>query len=397
VVVPPPEGAGEVAAAVATLPGGGLLVAGTALPSAGGTAALLLRFRPDGRLDPAFGSGGRVWTDQAAAVDPALEVPRDPAVGDLAVFALAVAADGGIVTGGLAERGAGSGFALLRHLPDGRLDRRFGSGGLVVTDRGIAAGASVSALALRPDGTIVAAGNAGDRAVLARYLPDGRPDPSFGREGSLIVGAGLISAWALELDERGRMVVAGQGGVVGGPYDVAVARFLPDGSPDPSFGGDGVVTTDFGSTGERAAAVALQPDGSVVAAGSSGASFAVVRYLADGTQDSAFGQGGVVTAGPGIGAGQALVAGPDGRLVVAGGEVTPDRGRQVAVAHYRPGGDLETLVTTDVVPGRPEEAWAAVRQGDGKLVVAGGSFTGEYSWEAGPASVILVRYAAKAQ
>jgi hypothetical protein len=57
VVVPPPEGAGEVAAAVATLPGGGLLVAGTALPSAGGTAALLLRFRPDGRLDPAFGSG----------------------------------------------------------------------------------------------------------------------------------------------------------------------------------------------------------------------------------------------------------------------------------------------------------------------------------------------------
>jgi hypothetical protein len=69
----------------------------------------------------------------------------------------------------------------------------------------------------------------------------------------------------------------------------------------------------------------------------------------------------------------------------------------VAVGHYRPDGGLEALVTTDVVPDRPEEAWAAVRQADGKLVVAGGSFTGAYSWEAGPASVILVRYAAKAQ
>jgi uncharacterized delta-60 repeat protein len=397
VVVPPPEGAGEVAAAVAALPDGGLVVAGTALPSAGGTTALLLRFRPDGHLDPAFGSGGRVWTDQASSAHPILEAPRDIAVGNLAVYALALQPDGRIVSGGQAERAAGTGFALLRHLPDGRLDRQFGSGGLVLTDRGITASASLSAIVLLADGRIVAAGNSGDRAVLARYLPDGRPDSSFGREGSLVVGAGLISAWALAVDDDGRLVVAGQGGVVGGPYDVAVARFLPDGSPDASFGGDGVVTTDFGSTGERAAAVTLQPDGSVVAAGSSGASFALVRYLADGRPDPGFGRDGLVTAGPGIGAGQALVAEPDGRLVLAGAEVTPSRGRQVAVGHYRPDGGLEALVTTDVVPDRPEEAWAAVRQADGKLVVAGGSFTGAYSWEAGPASVILVRYAAKAQ
>jgi uncharacterized delta-60 repeat protein len=417
VVVPPPEGAGEVAAAVAALPDGGLVVAGTALPSTGGTVALLLRFRPDGRLDPAFGSGGRVWTDQASAVLPALEAPRDVAAGNLAVFALALQPDGRIVTAGRAERGVSDSFALLRHLPDGRLDRDFGSGGLVVTDLGVGTDDSVSAVALQPDGRIVVAGNSGDRAVLARYLPDGRPDPSFGREGSLVVGAGLIYAWALALQgdgeitarvgegaptsggagvqgtRRERIIVAGQGGVLGGPYDFAVARYLPDGRPDPSFSGDGVVTTDLGSTGERAAAVAVRPDGTVVAAGSSGASFAVVRYLADGRPDPAFGADGVVTAGPDIGAGQALVGEPDGRLVVAGGEVTP-RGRQVAVARYRPDGGMEALVTTDVVPDRPEEAWAAVRQADGKLVVAGGSFTGEFAWEAGPASVILVRYAA---
>jgi uncharacterized delta-60 repeat protein len=318
---------------------------------------------------------------------------RDIAAGNLAVFALALQPDGRIVTAGRAERGAGNDFALLRHLPDGRLDRSFGSGGLVVTDLGVTSDDSVSALALQLDGRIVVAGNSGDRPVLARYLPDGRHDPSFGREGSLIVGAGLISAWALALGNDGRIVIGGQGGVLGGPYDFAVARYLPDGALDTSFDGDGVVTTDLGSTGERAAAVAVQPDGTVVAAGSSGASFAVVRYRPDGRPDPAFGAGGVVTAGPDIGAGQALVGEPDGRLVVAGGQVTPI-GRQVAVARYRPDGALEALVTTDVVPDRPEEAWAAARQADGKLVVAGGSFTGEFAWEAGPASVILVRYAA---
>lgn len=393
VVVPPPEGAGEVAAAVATLPDGGLVVGGTALPSTGGSVALLLRFRPDGGLDPAFGSGGRVWTDQASAALPALETPRDAAAGNLAVFALALQPDGRIVTAGMAERGAGESFAILRHLPDGRLDRGFGSGGLVMTDLGATTDDSVSALALQPDGRILAAGNSGDRPVLVRYLPDGRLDPSFGREGIAFIGAGLISAWALALGDDGRIVVAGQGGVLGGPYDIAVARYLPHGAPDPSFSGDGVVTTDLGSTGERAAAVAVGSDGAVVAAGSSGASFAVVRYLADGRPDPAFGADGVVTAGPAIGAGQALVGEPDGRLVVAGGELTTT-GRQLAVARYRSDGGLEALLTTDVVPDRPEEAWAAARQADGKLVVAGGTLTGEFDWGAGPASVILVRYAA---
>jgi uncharacterized delta-60 repeat protein len=396
VVIPPPEGAGEVAAAVAALPGGELVVAGTALPADGGSVAMLLRLRSDGHLDPGFGSGGRVWTDQAAALASPAEDSRSLAVGDLAVFALALQADGAIITAGQADRGARSSFALLRHLPDGRLDRTFGSGGLVVTDLGVAADASLAALALQPDGRIVAAGNWGDRAVLARYLPDGAPDPSFGGDGILIVGAGLISAWALALQDDGRIVVAGQGGVVGGPYDLAVARYLPDGRPDSSFGGDGVVTTDLGSTGERAAAVSVRDDGSVVAAGSSGATFAVARYLPDGRPDPAFGTGGVVTAGPDIGAGQALVSEPDGRLILAGGQVTPT-GRQVAVARYLPDGALEALITTDVVPHQPEEAWAATRQSDGKVVVAGGSFSGAFEWEAGVASVILVRYAANAQ
>jgi hypothetical protein len=63
----------------------------------------------------------------------------------------------------------------------------------------------------------------------------------------------------------------------------ALVRLEPDGSPDPTFGTNGVVTTDFGVGGsEEILAIAIQPDGRIVAVGSSSSSagrrFAVARY-----------------------------------------------------------------------------------------------------------------------
>ena len=53
----------------------------------------------------------------------------------------------------------------------------------------------------------------------------------------------------------------------------ALARYLPNGTLDPSFSGDGTVLTDFGSGRSTVAyALALQPDGKIVVAGSSSAS-----------------------------------------------------------------------------------------------------------------------------
>src|SRR4051812_17849753 len=76
---------------------------------------------------------------------------------------------------------------------------------------------------------------------------------------------------------------------------------LNGGDLDPTFGNGGKVVTDLGPLG-FATGVALQLDGKVVAAGSSGGKFALVRYLPDGSLDSGFGSGGVVTTAIGSGA-----------------------------------------------------------------------------------------------
>ena len=83
----------------------------------------------------------------------------------------------------------------------------------------------------------------------------------------------------------------------GANTDFALMRFLPDGRPDPTFGTAGRVTTDFGRQ-EEARAVALQPDGRIVVAGRismpvpvQGALFFVIalaRYMPDGSLDPTF-------------------------------------------------------------------------------------------------------------
>ena len=94
--------------------------------------------------------------------------------------AVAVQPDGKIVVAGLAATVAGqiTDFALVRYNPDGTLDQSFGNHGIVTTDIG---GDDVAvALAIQADGKIVAAGTAGEHIALARYMPDGSLDPTFG-------------------------------------------------------------------------------------------------------------------------------------------------------------------------------------------------------------------------
>ncbi|MGH9034891.1 MAG: hypothetical protein ACRD0O_03940, partial [Acidimicrobiia bacterium] len=215
VVVTPPPDAGEWAAAHAVQPDGSVVVAGTAAPARSGYAFLVLRVLPDGRLDPGFGSGGRVWTDLVTVGWPVLDGAVAGGVvslGSSAAYAVAVQPDGSIVVAGTTSSGASTAWALIRYLPDGRLDDGFGSGGLVVTDFEATTDDVASTLVLLPDGRIVAAGRSGDRFALARYLPDGQLDPSFGTAGLVTTGQGLVAGLAARLDPAGRIVLAGQGG-----------------------------------------------------------------------------------------------------------------------------------------------------------------------------------------
>jgi len=304
--------------------------------------------------------------------------------------------DGKLVVAGATQSGATTAFAVMRYLPDGRPDPTFGSDGLSLTDFDPSTNDSATALALLPDGRILAAGTAGDAAGLVRYQPDGQLDPSFGpgRNGTVTTGQGLLNALSLGIAPDGRLLVAGQAGTAGGPFDFGVARYSADGLLDGSFGDGGVVKTDLGPTGEWAAGVAAGPGGTVIAAGASGSAFTVLRYLGNGRLDPAFGSGGVSKNGPDIGGAHSLVQLPDGRLVLAGERLAGDW-REVTIARYQADGTLDTrfgqggAIGTDVTPGH-DDGTAATPYPGGRLVVAGTSLD-EANTRPG---VILVRYTA---
>ena len=232
--------------------GGPLLVSTLATPA-------LARYNPDGSLDRTFGEGGKVITDFQGSND--------------SVETLVIQHDGKIVAAGTAftdvpESGVPAThvhFALARYNPDGSLDRTFGKGGKVITDFGRQSGVSV--LAIQADGKLVAVGFAGGVVVLARYNPDGRLDPTFGKGGKVTTQFGLYltgtvySAYGLAIQADGKLIVAGN------MRDyIALARYNPDGSLDRTFGSRGRTTMQV-EVGNLSNAVVIQPNGRLVAAG----------------------------------------------------------------------------------------------------------------------------------
>jgi uncharacterized delta-60 repeat protein len=271
----------------------------------------------------------------------------------------------------------------------GALDLSFGSGGIVTTPIGAA-----SAVALQPDGKIVAAGTAGDWDrgrtffALARYRPNGTLDRGFGSRGTVITAFGSIQdgAGAVALQRDGKIVLAGSSALPPATRGkIALARYRANGTLDASFGTRGKVTTAIGDGPEDYGyGVAVQADGKIVVAGRSRSGPQVVvtlaRYQRNGTLDPSFGSGGVVTTVIGSYAwAQAVVLQPDGKIVVAG---TSSDGAQArfALARYDRNGALDPsfgsggTVTTAV--GSNAQANALVLQPDGRIVAAGLSWNG---------------------
>src|SRR5919197_2614558 len=149
----------------------------------------------------------------------------------------------------------------------------------------------------------------------------GALDAGFGRLGTVTTTIGASSAIAAIALQPDRKIVAAGYSYNGSRNVFALARYNADGSFDPSFGNGGTVTTAIGSSNDSAEAVALQPDGKIVAAGRSDNGsqnvFALVRYDADGSLDTTFGNGGKVTTaiGPREDDAAAVALQPDGQIL----------------------------------------------------------------------------------
>jgi uncharacterized delta-60 repeat protein len=351
----------------------------------------------DGDLDRAFGIGGRVRYE-------------DFSRSSLSAGASAIQSDGKIiVAGSIGVTTASADFVLTRFKPDGSLDTAFGIAGTVTTDFGQRD--SATAIAIQPDGKILAAGvatNSTQDVALARYNSDGSLDLTFGVGGKVTSDfSGLHeSAGALAIQSDGKIVTAGlvtQGGI---NSDFELVRFNPNGSLDITFGIDGKVTTDFLGRSDAARALAIQSDGRIVAAGMmvvppSGTPYsgllsgrgALVRYHKDGSLDTTFGTGGkVITEILGTSEVNAISIQSDGKIIAAGRSVSVNAiflpgptGIDFGLVRYNEDGSLDTTfgaqgrVITDL--NSPNDVIYAVSlQPDGKIIAAGESAADLLDW-----------------
>src|SRR3989442_328768 len=256
-------GGHDAIAALVAQPDGTVVAAGSAqVPH---PVFALARYRNDGTLDPGFGDHGKV----TSRIGP----------GSL-IMALGRQADGKLVAGGtvdFSEQGGPVSFALARYLPDDRLDGAvgpsFGQGGIARIGGPMTFALSA---ALQPDGRIVVGGCANGyepRLAVARLLPDGSPDPSFGDRGEVATSVGRqAQADAVIVQPDGKIAAAGTAdvGADRGQFAFLVVRYQPDGTLDRSLDGDGIATTDFMPGTDEATAVTIDVTGHLVAGGMAG-------------------------------------------------------------------------------------------------------------------------------
>jgi uncharacterized delta-60 repeat protein len=216
----------------------------------------------------------------------------------------------------------------------GDLDDTFSGDGKARTN--FSAGRDAAfALAIQTDQKIVLAGMANryqdSRFALARYHPDGTLDDTFGGDGRVVTNLtpGADIAFDVAVQSDGGIVAVGRAGGAGGRF--AAVRYLADGTVDSTFGGDGIVTTNFTRHDDFASAVAIQDDGGLVVVGRArqasevesrprDSAAALVRYHPDGTLDETFSLDGRILANLTPGRDHALdvALASDDRLVVVG-------------------------------------------------------------------------------
>lgn len=241
---------------------------------------IVARYNVDGSADSTFGQNG-------IAVIPVGKRSK--------ANALVIQSDGKIVAGGSAAAPNES-LALIRLNTNGTLDSSFGSGGIALNS--VSSTNVIRALALDSLNNIVVSGYVDGDFMVGRYTASGQPDVSFGTNGFVISMIGSTSesnGVAVQTDNK--IVAAGFADITG----VIYARYNTDGTPDSSFGISGTGILTIVEVGNAAAkALVLQPDSKIVGAGFSCNDATITRLATNGTPDTTFGINGIVNNPKGV-------------------------------------------------------------------------------------------------
>ena len=341
-------------------------------------SASILSAIPVGAEDPGFDDDGVVITDHSL-FDQINDVVIQP--------------DGKIVaagqTGAFDEfTGRPSNMMVARYNSNGSLDDTFGTFGIVETK--FDGYAKATGVALQSDGKIVVAGNSGSSVnstlfTVVRYNTDGSLDETFGFGGVVTRRLGFVARISdLAIQSDGKILVAGEARISGGE-GATLARYNTDGSPDITFGNNGVSQvkpSSFGSSSRMLPrGIQLQTDQKSVVAGAcviaSISRFCVSRYNLDGSIDHTFGSGGVATADFFVASlgGEAvdLAIQPDGKIVAAG-QIVHEFGATAALMRFDENGFPDFSFNGGMVTifssfqFRPN---AVALRSDGKIVTVG--------------------------
>lgn len=326
---------------VAIQPDGKIVAVGGGVVPYSSSAPYLVRYNGDGSLDSGFGSGGKVLIDPWGGFSPGLAVQGDGTIltglnnsvvrysangiletnfpNDLqpclhygsCIYAIVIQPDGRLLVA--------TQSGLVRYNSDGTYDSSFGNSGMAPL------GFEYRAISLQSDGKIVASGGISGDILVVRYNADGTPDPTFGSNGGIVTipndNNGGANSVGVQLD--GKIIIISNSHRYIVPYPAPVQffvdlrRFNIDGTLDSGFGSGGLVETPV-TQDSYAWALTLQSDGNIVAVGQSlGQGIFMARYNTDGSPDTQFGTGGMVTTGTG-GTGNAIALQTDGKIVVAG-------------------------------------------------------------------------------
>lgn len=248
---------------------------------------LIVRQNYDGSLDTSFNHVGYAIADFYHGFDY--------------VSSIAIQQDGKIIAGGTVGN---DNFGMVRINTNGTTDSSFCNCGTGLEMPSIVGslGITGSAIVLQPDGKILVGGNANLYSInvflLMRFNANGTLDSSFGTNGITLTNFSNTydAINALSLLPDGKILAAGTVGIYGGAF--GIARYMSNGTLDSSFGGSGLTATVVDSTTNNiATCMGIEPDGKIVLAGRSFNSsvymLSVARYIPNGVIDSSFGTNGI--------------------------------------------------------------------------------------------------------
>ena len=327
-------------------------------------------FSQSGFLDSSFGDKGKVLLTNKEC------------------YAVAIQDDNKIIGVGVSTNG----YLIVRHNPDGSLDEGFAKNGILEIPQSGVANGNLSGVCIDKSGKIIVTGNnLMQKIFLARIKPGGTLDSSFGINGSIYVeniDDTLQYPSDIILQNDGKIIVAGKA-----VYDISqnlssalVARFMPDGSYDETFGNKGRTIILQGET-IAANSVALQQDGKIVIGGYADIGnnkFLTARLNTDGSLDDSFGNNGEVITPINNNKDYvySVVVQNDGKIISGGSALysTNLQSLNMNIVRYLPNGDIDKSFANNGISeihfGKtPSYLYSLLLQNNGKIIAVGATRT----------------------